>query len=60
MIDQGFFPYKQAEENENLKMHVTSHGGHVGFVQLKDKYFWSEKLMLSFFDKVLNGSICRL
>jgi uncharacterized protein len=42
------FPYKEAEENSLIELVVTDYGGHVGFVDLKNKYYFSEQLMLDF------------
>ena len=45
------FPYKEAEENPNLSLVMTDYGGHVGFVDFTGKYYFSEDLMLDFFNK---------
>lgn len=42
------FPYKEAEENPMIHLVTTEYGGHVGFVDLKNKYYFSEQLMLDF------------
>lgn len=57
MVDDEFYPYKQAQENSNLILHITEDGGHVGFVDFSKKYFWSEYMMLEFLKelKLLNS-----
>jgi uncharacterized protein len=48
MVDDQFYPYEQARQNQNLILHITKHGGHVGFADFSHKYFWSEYIMMKF------------
>jgi predicted alpha/beta-fold hydrolase len=47
-LTEESFPYKEAKDNSMLKLIMTDHGGHVGFVDFSKKYYFSEELMLNF------------
>lgn len=47
-IDSRFYPYMQAMNNPYITLRVTKDGGHVGFVDFKGRYYWSERKMVEF------------
>ncbi len=47
-IDSRFYPYMQAMNNPYITLRVTKDGGHVGFVDFKGRYYWSERKMIEF------------
>jgi len=50
-LDTNYYPYQQALENKYLDLKVSEDGGHAGFVSFGDKYFWSEKQMIEWFNR---------
>lgn len=56
MVDDRFYPYEQARQNQNLILHITKHGGHVGFADFSHKYFWSEYIMMKFLQNIITNN----
>ena len=51
MLGVHCFPFKEAEENNNLHLLVTRYGGHVAFTQPGSKWHWMEKVALDFIQR---------
>ncbi len=47
-LDPRFYPYLQAMANDYITLRLTKYGGHVGFVDFKSRYYWSERKMIEF------------
>ncbi len=47
-LDTRFYPYIQAISNKYISLRLTKYGGHVGFVDFKGRYYWSERKMIEF------------
>jgi len=43
------YPIREAKANNSLHLEMPNHGGHVGFIKLRD-YYYNEKRALNFFD----------
>jgi len=45
------YPTEVVKQNKMIKLITPKYGGHVGFVLGKEKYYWSEKLILNFLNE---------
>ncbi len=50
-LPQECYPYDIVRANDCLEFIMPKHGGHVGFVDRKHKYYWSERAITSFLNK---------
>ncbi len=65
-LDDPFFspddvPYDTITANPNLTVHLTEHGGHVGFVEGKFPWaysYWAERQAALFINHQINNDIC--
>ncbi len=48
LLSEACYPYKLAEENDNLHLEVTKTGGHIGYSLHNEEYTYSEKQTLIF------------
>jgi len=46
-----FYPFEEVEMNKNLMMLAPKYGGHVGFVQMGEKYYWEEEKIRDFLNE---------
>jgi hypothetical protein len=54
MLTGECYPESEAEQNQNINLELTKHGGHVGYLQKGKVHTYAEERALSFFDEVLN------
>ncbi|MGM0582589.1 MAG: YheT family hydrolase [Bacteroidota bacterium] len=54
MLTGDCYPESVAEQNNNIELELTEHGGHVGFLQKGKAHTYAEERALSFFGKILN------
>ncbi|MBD3290059.1 alpha/beta fold hydrolase [candidate division KSB1 bacterium] len=46
------FPTEEAARNDNIRLEIPAHGGHVGFVEFnRQKLYWSEKRAVQFIEE---------
>lgn len=45
-LPEECYPYKEIESNKHLQMLTPKYGGHVGFVQPRQEYYWIEETIL--------------
>ncbi len=55
MLRAPSFPYEMAESNPFFHFLAPKYGGHVGFADFKTRYYWIDRLILSFFDRGIPG-----
>lgn len=53
MLTGDCYPESEANANQNIVLELTSHGGHVGFLQKRKKFTYAEERALSFFTDTL-------
>lgn len=53
MLTGDCYPESEANANQNIVLELTSHGGHVGFLQKNKKFTYAEERALSFFTETL-------
>jgi len=46
------FPIKIAQKKSNINLDMPGKGGHVGFLQARNKYTWSEKRVFEFIQQI--------
>lgn len=47
-LSQSCYPEQVASQSDSLYLEMPSHGGHVGFVERTDEFYWSEKRLAIF------------
>ncbi len=47
-LNPSFYPYWAANHNPNITLKLSRYGGHVGFIDFKGKYFWTERQLIKF------------
>ncbi|MBL0025127.1 MAG: hypothetical protein IPO98_09005 [Saprospiraceae bacterium] len=50
-LPNSSYPYKEANQNENLFLMTPKYGGHVGFTTFGTSYYWIETVILDFLNK---------
>lgn len=50
-LPDSCYPYEKVATNDYVEMLTPKYGGHVGFVQRKKPYYWSEESILAFLSK---------
>ncbi|MBC8034192.1 MAG: alpha/beta fold hydrolase [Chitinophagaceae bacterium] len=46
------FPYEEARNSEHFFLETPLHGGHVGFMDINNKFYWSERRALAFINEM--------
>lgn len=49
-LSECSYPYEIAESHRYFHLSTPKHGGHVGFSSVKNPYYWSERMVLDFFN----------
>jgi predicted alpha/beta-fold hydrolase len=47
------FPYEEARNSRFLFLETPHHGGHVGFMDFNNKFYWSERRALAFINETM-------
>jgi len=56
MLTGDCYPESEAEQNQNIELELTSHGGHVGYLQKGKTHTYAEERAFSFFSEILDKS----
>lgn len=50
-LPEACYPYEEAQDNPRLQLETPAYGGHVGFVQRGERYFWIEQRIEAFLNE---------
>lgn len=53
-LGETCYPYEEARNSEFVFLHVPKYGGHVGFVDKKTEYYWSDYAILNWLNNNSN------